>query len=50
MSNFICLPAIRSLKALMLAEYTFLTQELQFCEQTDTQAIGSLQQAIHTDN
>jgi hypothetical protein len=34
------------LEALILAEYSFLSQELQFCGQSDTQAIGSLEQAI----
>jgi hypothetical protein len=34
------------LETLMLAEYTFLTQELQFCDQADTEAITSLRKAI----
>ena len=36
------------LKLLMLAEKAFITQELQFCDSSDTQAIGSLEQAIRS--
>ena len=31
---------------MILAEYTFLTQELQFCEKTDKDSLNSLTQAI----
>jgi len=31
---------------IILAEYTFISQELQFCDKTDRDAIGSLTQAI----
>jgi hypothetical protein len=31
---------------ILLAEYTFITQELQFCEKTDKEALGSLTQAL----
>ena len=31
---------------LILAEYTFLTQELQFCEKTDKESLSSLTKAI----
>jgi len=33
-------------EAIILAEYTFLNQELQFCEKADADALGSLAQAI----
>jgi hypothetical protein len=36
------------LEALILAEYTFITQELQFCDPSDIQAIASLTQAIQS--
>jgi len=31
---------------IILAEYTFLSQELQFCEKTDKESLGSLTQAL----
>jgi len=31
---------------ILLAEYTFITQELEFCEKTDKDAISSLTQAL----
>jgi hypothetical protein len=34
--------------ALILAEYTFLSQEFQFCEETDKDTIGSLTKAIQS--
>ena len=34
--------------ALILAEYTFITQELQFCEKTDNDALSSLTKAIQS--
>ena len=33
---------------IILAEYTFLNQELQFCEKTDTDSLSSLTQAIQS--
>jgi hypothetical protein len=39
---------IQDLEVLILAEYTFLGQELQFCDPTETQAIASLVQAIQS--
>jgi hypothetical protein len=33
-------------QTMILAEYTFLTQELQFCEKTDKDSINSLTQAL----
>ena len=33
---------------MILAEYTFLSQELQFCEKTDTDSLSSLSQAIQS--
>ena len=33
-------------EAIILAEYTFITQELEFCEKTDKAAISSLSRAI----
>ena len=33
-------------ETILLAEYTFITQELQFCEKTDKPAINSLSRAI----
>jgi len=33
-------------QTILLAEYTFLTQELEFCEKTDKDAISSLSRAI----
>ena len=33
-------------QTILLAEYTFITQELQFCEKTDKPAINSLSRAI----
>jgi hypothetical protein len=35
-------------KTLILVEYTFLTQELQFCEESDTITLNSLTQALHS--
>jgi hypothetical protein len=40
--------ATENLELLLLAEYTFLTQELHFCDQADTQAFASLTQAINS--
>ena len=34
--------------AIVLVEYTFLNQELQFCEEADTDSISSLTQAIQS--
>ena len=34
--------------AIILVEYTFLNQELQFCETTDTDTLSSLTQAIQS--
>ena len=34
--------------AIVLVEYTFLNQELQFCEKTDTDSLNSLTQAIRS--
>jgi len=33
---------------IILIEYTFLNQELQFCEETDTDSLSSLTQAIQS--
>jgi len=33
-------------ETILLAEYTFITQELEFCEKTDKDAINSLTQAL----
>jgi len=33
---------------IILSEYTFLNQELQFCEKTDTDSLSSLTQAIQS--
>ena len=33
---------------MILAEYTFLTQELQFCEKTDKDSLSSLTQALQS--
>ena len=38
--------ATSDLKSLILAEQTFIMQELQFCDSSDTQAIASLERAI----
>jgi hypothetical protein len=35
-------------QTMILAEYTFLTQELQFCEKTDKDSLSSLTQAIQS--
>jgi predicted ATP-grasp superfamily ATP-dependent carboligase len=35
-------------ETLILAEYTFLIQELQFCDETDTDSLSSLTQAIQS--
>jgi hypothetical protein len=35
-------------QTIILAEYTFLTQELQFCAETDKDSISSLTQAIQS--
>jgi hypothetical protein len=37
-------------QAIILIEYTFLNQEFQFCEETDTDSISSLTQAIQSFN
>jgi hypothetical protein len=33
-------------ETILLAEYTFITQELQFCEKSDKEALSSLTQAL----
>ena len=38
--------ASKNLELLVRAEYTFISQELMFCDDTDTQAKASLEQAI----
>ena len=35
-------------QTIILAEYTFISQELQFCEETDKDSINSLTQAIQS--
>ena len=35
-------------ETIILAEYTFITQELQFCEKTDKDSLSSLTQAIQS--
>ena len=35
-------------QTIILAEYTFLTQELEFCEKTDNDTLSSLTQAIQS--
>ena len=37
-------------QTIILIEYTFLNQEFQFCEETDTDSISSLTQAIQSFN
>jgi hypothetical protein len=39
--------SVKDLDIVILAEYTFLSQELQFCASQDTKAITSLSKAIH---
>jgi hypothetical protein len=38
--------SVTDLEILVLAEYTFLSQELELCDSADTQAMNSLEQAI----
>ena len=33
-------------ETILLAEYTFITQELEFCEKTDKESLSSLTQAL----
>ena len=40
--------ATKDLETVILAEQTFIVQELQACDSSDTQAIGSLEQAINS--
>ena len=40
--------AVNDLKSLILAEKTFIMQELQFCDSSDMQAIASLERAINS--
>jgi len=40
--------AIADPQAIMLAEYTFLTQELQLCPKTDKNAVNSLTKAVQS--
>lgn len=35
-------------QTMILAEYTFLTQELQFCDKSDKDSLGSLTQALQS--
>jgi hypothetical protein len=35
-------------QTILLAEYTFITQELEFCEKTDKDSLSSLTQAIQS--
>jgi hypothetical protein len=35
-------------QAMILAEYAFITQELEFCEETDNDSLSSLTQAIQS--
>ena len=35
-------------KSIFLIEYTFINQDFQFCDKTDTDTIGSLTQAIES--
>jgi len=46
MSTFKEAQATADPQTILLAEYTFITQELQFCEKTDNAAISSLSRAI----
>jgi hypothetical protein len=34
-------------QTILLAEYTFITQELQFCEKSDKESLSSLTQALY---
>jgi len=47
-SAFIQAQASADPEIIILAEYTFLNQELQFCEDTDTGSLSSLTQAIQS--
>ena len=46
MSTFLEAYASGDPKTAILVEYTFIAQELQFCDKTDKDAFGSLTQAI----
>ncbi|MDR3325125.1 MAG: hypothetical protein LBS82_03940 [Spirochaetaceae bacterium] len=41
-------PSMRDAETLILVEYTFLAQELEFCDAADAQAIASLTQAVQS--
>jgi hypothetical protein len=46
MSAFQEAQSTADLETITLAEYTFLSQELEFCEKTDKESLGSLTQAL----
>ena len=46
LSTFRDAQSVNDPHAIILIEYTFLNQELQFCDETDTDTINSLKQAI----
>jgi hypothetical protein len=48
MASFQKAQATADPEAIILAEYTFLSQELEFCEKTDKDSISSLSKAIRT--
>jgi hypothetical protein len=48
MASFRKAQATADPEAIILAEYTFLSQELEFCEKTDKDSISSLSKAIRT--
>ena len=50
LSTFIEAQSTVDPQTIIIAEYTFLAQELQFCEETDKDSINSLTQAIQSFN
>ena len=48
MSTFKEAQATANPQTIILVEYTFLSQELQFCEKSDKDSLGSLTQAIQS--
>jgi len=48
MTTFKVAQASADPQAMLISEYTFITQELQFCEKTDKDSINSLTKAIQS--
>jgi hypothetical protein len=48
MSSFCEVQISADPQTILLAEYTFLCQELEFCEKTDKDSLSSLTQAIQS--